>query len=115
MRISANLRPSVSKTPFSGLLGNSSKPPGPIAPTDTPDGVYDDGGWWPSGTTGTHTSGRPELVLSGAQLDSMSSAKTPAKGGDTYYITAADAQDVAKQIDKQKRLEMMRYSGKPGP
>jgi len=49
-------------------------------------------------------------VLSPQQLDA---AKGGWGRGDTYHITAVNAEDVAKQIDTRKRLSMMRYSSRP--
>jgi hypothetical protein len=77
----------------------------------------DEGGMLPDGSMAYNTSGRPELVLSPQQLDAMGSSSSNRnpynRGGDTYHITAVDAQDVAKEIDKRKRLAMMQYGGRP--
>jgi hypothetical protein len=76
----------------------------------------DEGGMLPDGSMAYNTSGRPELVLSPQQLDAMGTSgnRNPYnRGGDTYHITAVDAQDVAKEIDKRKRLAMLQYSGRP--
>jgi hypothetical protein len=76
----------------------------------------DEGGMLPHNSMAINTSGRPELVLSPQQLDAMGTSgnKNPySRGGDTINITAVDAQDVAKEIDKRKRLAMLQYSGRP--
>jgi hypothetical protein len=76
----------------------------------------DEGGMLPHNSMALNTSGRPELVLSPQQLDAMGTSgnKNPySRGGDTINITAVDAQDVAKEIDKRKRLAMLQYSGRP--
>ena len=74
---------------------------------------YDEGGWWPSGTLGYNTTGRPEFVLSPAQIDAVSASKGRGRGGDTYNITAVNAEDVGRQIDKRKKLSAMRYTVRP--
>ena len=70
------------------------------------------------GQPGINTGSRPELVLSPQQLDAAmgngKGSKNPwNRGGDTYHITAVDADDVAKQIDNRKRLAMMQYGARP--
>jgi hypothetical protein len=97
--------------------------PAPPAPTQSPLDLLhaftlDEGGWLMPGMLGSNTTGRPELVLSPQQLDaalapSGGSRNPYNRGGDTYHITAVDAHDVAKEIDKRKRLAMMQYSGRP--
>jgi hypothetical protein len=75
----------------------------------------DEGGWWQPGQPAINTTSRPELVLSPGQLDSL--ANSSGKGGwgrgDTYNITAVDADDVAKQIDARKKLAAMQYASRP--
>jgi hypothetical protein len=76
----------------------------------------DEGGMLPHNSMAINTSGRPELVLSPQQLDAMGTSgnKNPySRGGDTINITAVDAQDVAAQIDKRKRLAAMQYNSRP--
>ena len=72
----------------------------------------DEGGWLMPGVPGLNTTNRPELVLSPQQLDTAM-GKGGWGRGDTYHITAVDAQDVARQIDARKKLSMMQYSGRP--
>jgi hypothetical protein len=76
----------------------------------------DEGGMLPHNSMAINTSGRPELVLSPQQLDAMGTSgnRNPySRGGDTINITAVDAQDVAAQIDKRKRLAAMQYNSRP--
>lgn len=100
------------------------KTAGPPPPTPTPPPGerpdlfnilgMDSGGWLPHGSAAFNTSGRPELVLSASQLDTLAPASSGGWGrGDNYYITAVNAEDVGRQIDKRKSLAMMRYSGRP--
>lgn len=80
-----NIAPMPSTLP--PQLGQSSQPPAPAAPgqpaqQQRPGNVddfwqrmfgtptaYDEGGWWPSGTTGINTTGKPEYVLTPQDLD----------------------------------------------
>jgi hypothetical protein len=117
---------------LAGQTGNA--PPTPVSPSPAPapppqGGMgggspfnmlsligMDEGGMLPDNGMALNTSGRPELVLSPQQLDAMGTSgnKNPySRGGDTINITAVDAQDVAAQIDKRKRLAMMQYGGRP--
>jgi hypothetical protein len=75
---------------------------------------FDDGGWWMPGQAGINAGTRPELVLSPDQLDAATKGSRSGWGrGDTYNITAVDADDVAKQIDARKKLAMMQYGSRP--
>jgi len=97
-------------------------PPPPSAPAQSGPGAassspfsslfqeFDEGGWLMPNQPAINTTSRPELVLSPQQLDA---ARGGWGRGDTYHITAVNAEDVAKQIDTRKRLAMMRYSGRP--
>jgi hypothetical protein len=72
---------------------------------------FDEGGWMMPGQPGINLTNRPELVLSPQQLDAANSSGYGR--GDTYHITAVDAEDVARQIDARKKLASMQYSGRP--
>jgi hypothetical protein len=74
---------------------------------------FDEGGWMMPGQPGINTTNRPELVLSPQQLDAATQGGGGWGRGDTYHITAVDADDVARQIDARKKLAMMQYSGRP--
>ncbi|ORB93952.1 hypothetical protein LAUMK4_05829 [Mycobacterium persicum] len=90
-------------------------PPGPLdfIPKDF-GGVFDDGGIWPSDTWGLNTSGRPELVLSPQQMDSMALLMPAARSsGDTYYITAKNDDEIIRKLRSMNRLESRRYTGRP--
>jgi hypothetical protein len=87
-----------------GALGIGGQPPQP----------FDEGGWLQPGQSGINTGSRPELVLNPQQLDAATKSGAGGWGrGDTYNITAVDADDVARQIDARKKLAMMQYSGRP--
>lgn len=83
-----------------------------------PPTLFDDGGVWEPGTLGINTTGRPELVLNPAQFAAATQAPDRSMGGTRYgdviiqNLTAADADDVGKQIARQQRLQIMRYSGR---
>jgi hypothetical protein len=76
---------------------------------------FDEGGWLMPNTPALNTTGRPELVLSPQQLESMQTSGNgnPWRGGDTFHITTIDAEGVGREIDKRKRLSMMQYGGRP--
>lgn len=99
-------------------------PPAPAPPSPPPEGInplqllfgFDEGGWWPPNTRGINTTGRPELVLSPQQLDTMKIGPMGNRyggKGDTFHIYAMDADEVGREIDKRRRLAMMQYSGRP--
>lgn len=117
--------PAVSAIPGAGSLiqGNTGGlnsdnivgPPPPGSPLATLFGM-DEGGWLPNNAMALNTSGRPELMVPHNQLDSMGiSPAAKQHGGDTYYITGLNADEVMRKVDQKQRLNRMRYGNRyPG-
>jgi len=80
---------------------------------------FDQGGWMQPGSYGVNLTNRPEPVFTNAQWSSIEkTAMTPPDRAPNFGVHienqyATDADDVKRQIDKQQRLAMMRYSGRP--
>ena len=120
--IQAGLGGAAAPAPAAPTVEAPPPPPPPSAPAQSGPGAassspfsslfqeFDEGGWLMPNQPAINTTSRPELVLSPQQLDA---ARGGWGRGDTYHITAVNAEDVAKQIDTRKRLAMMRYSGRP--
>ena len=120
--IQAGLGGAAAPAPAAPTVEAPPPPPPPSAPAQSGPGAassspfsslfqqFDEGGWLMPNQPAINTTSRPELVLSPQQLDA---AKGGWGRGDTYHITAVNAEDVAKQIDTRKRLSMMRYSSRP--
>ena len=76
-------------------------------------GIFDTGGVLESGAFALNLSGRPEVVLNPAEsrayMAGQASTGAPARGGDTWNIYGADAEDAAeKTFRKFRRLEALR-------
>jgi hypothetical protein len=103
--------------PIGQILNQFTSAPSATPPPAAPMPAFDDGGWLMPGQPGINLTGRPELVLSAQQLEAAgkgSGSRNPwNRGGDTYHITAVDADDVGREIDKRKRLAALQYNSRP--
>ena len=80
--------------------------------------VDSDGGVWEPGTLGINSTNPPELVLNPAQYAAATQPPDRSMSGirlgdvNIAERTATDADDVAKKIAREQRLQMMRYSSR---
>ena len=79
-------------------------------------GIFDQGGVWEPNSFGLNLSGKPEYVMTQAQMASMAKtagASTSGRGGDTNNFYATDVESAIREWQKNKRRQSRQHSGRP--
>lgn len=74
---------------------------------------FDTGGVWQPGTVGINTTGRPEIVFNADQWNALTAPDASGGVHNHWHVTVADVNELMGRVDMQKKLDMMRYSGRP--
>ncbi len=79
-------------------------------------GIFDQGGVWEPNSFGLNLSGKPEYVMTQAQMASMAKtagAGPSGRGGDTNNFYATDVESAIREWQKNKRRQSRQHSGRP--
>lgn len=89
------------------------QPPSPFNPLNL--FGFDTGGWWQPGTAGVNMTRQPEAVLSPQQWEAITANPAGERGNVNlnYHVTVADVDEFMRRTESQRRLDMMRYAGRP--
>ena len=79
-------------------------------------GIFDQGGVWEPNSFGLNLSGKPEYVMTQAQMAGMAKtagAGSSGRGGDTNNFYATDVEGAIREWQKNKRRQARQHSGRP--
>lgn len=79
-------------------------------------GIFDQGGVWEPNSFGLNLSGKPEYVMTQAQMAGMAKtagASSSGRGGDTNNFYATDVEGAIREWQKNKRRQARQHSGRP--